>query len=37
MVDLVVSPNTDRLVMYKNLGDAEFSEPLYLSDYGFWM
>ncbi len=35
--DLVVSPNTDTIHIYKNNGDLTFSEIPPLTGYGFWM
>ena len=35
--DLVAAPNTDTIHIFKNNGDATFSEIPNLSDYGFWM
>jgi len=37
LVDLVVVPNTDRVRVYKNLGNLKFQEMTPLTDFGFWM
>ena len=36
-VDLVVVPNTDRVQVYKNLGNLKFQRMAPLTDFGFWM
>lgn len=36
-MDLVLSPNTDRVRIYKNLRDSTFEEIPPPTDYGFWM
>jgi len=37
LVDVVVVPNTDRVQVYKNLGNLKFQRMASLTDYGFWM
>lgn len=35
--DLVVAPNTDRVVVFKNNTDGTFTKSEPLTDFGFWM
>ncbi|MEH6633552.1 MAG: FG-GAP and VCBS repeat-containing protein [Halopseudomonas aestusnigri] len=35
-MDLLISPNTDRVRIYENNGDGTF-KPHVITDYGFWM
>lgn len=36
-LDIVVSPNTDRIRLYKNNGDLTFNEHIPFKGYGTWM
>lgn len=36
-VDLVLSPNTDKVVVYENMKDSTFEKKAPLTEYGFWM